>query len=85
MEAHRVYESAVADSSGFLTKPAIRLVLHRPEFFQGQEGLGGAGKLALGSDERLATYTPVPAGTYTFRVQAATRRGQWGVPGVAPP
>jgi len=37
----------------------------------------------VGSDERLATYTTVPAGTYTFRLQAATRRGQWSVPGVA--
>lgn len=37
----------------------------------------------VGSDERLVTYTIVPAGSYTFRVQAATRRGQWGVPGVA--
>src|SRR5579871_422868 len=35
----------------------------------------------VGSDERLATYTTVPAGKHTFRVQAATRHGRWSVPG----
>jgi ligand-binding sensor domain-containing protein/signal transduction histidine kinase len=35
----------------------------------------------VGSDERLATYTTLPAGTYTFRVEAATSHGPWGVPG----
>ncbi len=39
----------------------------------------------VGSDERLATYTTVPAGTYTFRLQAATSRGRWSIPGVALP
>src|SRR5260370_28303668 len=29
----------------------------------------------VGSDERLATYTTLPAGNYTFRVEAATSRG----------
>jgi ligand-binding sensor domain-containing protein/signal transduction histidine kinase len=36
----------------------------------------------VGSDERLATYTTLPAGVYTFRVQAATSRGAWSEPGV---
>jgi len=36
----------------------------------------------VGSDERLATYTTLPAGNYTFRLQAATRRGPWSEPGV---
>jgi signal transduction histidine kinase/ligand-binding sensor domain-containing protein len=31
----------------------------------------------VGSDERLATYTTLPAGNYTFRLQAATSRGPW--------
>jgi signal transduction histidine kinase/ligand-binding sensor domain-containing protein len=31
----------------------------------------------VGSDERLATYTTLPAGSYTFRVQSASGRGQW--------
>jgi signal transduction histidine kinase len=31
----------------------------------------------VGSDERLATYTTLPAGNYTFRVEAATSRGPW--------
>jgi signal transduction histidine kinase/streptogramin lyase len=35
-----------------------------------------------GSDERLATYTTLPAGVFTFRVQAATSRVAWSEPGV---
>ena len=35
-----------------------------------------------GSDERLATYTTLPAKLYTFYVQAATSRGGWSEPGV---
>ena len=31
----------------------------------------------VGSDERLATYTTLPAGNYTFRLEAATSRGPW--------
>ncbi len=31
----------------------------------------------VGSDERLATYTTLPAGNHTFRVEAATSRGPW--------
>ena len=37
----------------------------------------------VGSDERLATYTTLPAGVYTFRVQGATSRGAWSEPGAA--
>jgi signal transduction histidine kinase/ligand-binding sensor domain-containing protein len=33
------------------------------------------------SDRRLATYTTLPAGKYTFRVQGATSRGAWREPG----
>jgi len=35
----------------------------------------------VGSDERLATYTTLPAGVYTFHVQGATSRGVWSEPG----
>jgi PAS domain S-box-containing protein len=35
----------------------------------------------VGSDERLASYTTLPAATYTFHVQGANRRGPWGEPG----
>jgi len=35
------------------------------------------------SDERLATYTTLPAGPYTFRVQGATSRGVWSEPGTS--
>jgi signal transduction histidine kinase len=31
----------------------------------------------VGSDERVATYTTLPAGNYTFRLEAATSRGPW--------
>ncbi len=31
----------------------------------------------VGSDERLATYTTLPAGDHTFRLEAATSRGSW--------
>jgi signal transduction histidine kinase/ligand-binding sensor domain-containing protein len=31
----------------------------------------------VGSDERLASYTTLPAGNHTFRLQAATGRGPW--------
>ena len=37
----------------------------------------------VGSDERLATYTTLPAGVYTFRAQGATSRGVWSEPGAA--
>jgi ligand-binding sensor domain-containing protein/signal transduction histidine kinase len=37
---------------------------------------------AVGSDERLATYALLPAGVFTFRVQAASNRGAWSEPGV---
>ena len=36
----------------------------------------------VGSDERLATYTTLPSGVYTFRAQGATSRGVWSEPGV---
>jgi signal transduction histidine kinase/ligand-binding sensor domain-containing protein len=37
----------------------------------------------VGSDRRIATYTTLPAGTYVFHVQSATRQGAWGEPGLA--
>jgi signal transduction histidine kinase len=37
----------------------------------------------VGSDRRQATYTTLPAGKYTFRVQGATSGGPWSAPGVA--
>jgi PAS domain S-box-containing protein len=36
----------------------------------------------VGSNQRLVTYTTLPARTYTFRVQGATSRGAWSEPGV---
>ena len=36
----------------------------------------------VGSNQRLVTYTTLPAATYTFRVQGATSRGAWSEPGV---
>ena len=35
----------------------------------------------VGSDERVANYTTLPAATYTFEVQGATSRGPWSQPG----
>ncbi|HEY0797243.1 MAG TPA: two-component regulator propeller domain-containing protein [Acidisarcina sp.] len=35
----------------------------------------------VGSEERIASFTTLPAGTYEFRVQGATSRGPWGEPG----
>jgi signal transduction histidine kinase/streptogramin lyase len=35
----------------------------------------------VGSDQRTATFTTLPAGTYTFTVQGATARGPWSEPG----
>jgi PAS domain S-box-containing protein len=35
----------------------------------------------VGSDQRLASYTTLPAGTYIFHVQGASRRGPWSEPG----
>jgi signal transduction histidine kinase/ligand-binding sensor domain-containing protein len=37
----------------------------------------------VGSNNRRATYTTLPAGSYTFRVQAATARGAWSDPGTS--
>jgi len=37
----------------------------------------------VGSDRRFASYTTLPPGKYTFRVQGATSRGLWGEPGVS--
>lgn len=34
------------------------------------------------SDDRIATYTTLPSGSYTFRAQAATSKGPWGEPGL---
>jgi len=39
--------------------------------------------IETGSDRRVATYTTLPAGKYTFHVQAATRQGDWEEPGLA--
>jgi ligand-binding sensor domain-containing protein/signal transduction histidine kinase len=36
----------------------------------------------VGSNQRLVTYTTLPTGTYTFRVQGATSRGAWSEPGL---
>jgi PAS domain S-box-containing protein len=36
----------------------------------------------VGSSQRLATYTTLPARMYTFRVQGATSRGAWSEPGL---
>jgi len=35
----------------------------------------------VGSNQRLASYTTLPAGIYQFRVQGATSRGPWSEPG----
>jgi signal transduction histidine kinase len=35
----------------------------------------------VGSDQRVARYTTLPAGTYAFHVQGATSRGPWSEPG----
>jgi ligand-binding sensor domain-containing protein/signal transduction histidine kinase len=35
----------------------------------------------VGSGQRIASYTTLPAGAYRFRVQAATARGPWSEPG----
>jgi len=37
----------------------------------------------VGADRRVVSYTTLPAGVYTFRVQGATSRGAWGEPGAA--
>lgn len=37
----------------------------------------------VGSDERMVTYTTLPSGTYTFRVQGATSQGTWNAPGAS--
>jgi len=37
----------------------------------------------VGAERRVANYTTLPAGNYTFRVQGATNRGPWSEPGVA--
>jgi ligand-binding sensor domain-containing protein/signal transduction histidine kinase len=36
----------------------------------------------VGSDQRVATYTTLPPGVYTFRVQGATSSGPWSEPGI---
>jgi signal transduction histidine kinase/ligand-binding sensor domain-containing protein len=36
----------------------------------------------VGSSQRTANYTTLPAATYTFRVQGATSRGAWSDPGL---
>ena len=37
----------------------------------------------VGSDRRIASYTTLPTGKYTFHVQSATRQGIWKEPGLA--
>jgi signal transduction histidine kinase/ligand-binding sensor domain-containing protein len=46
------------------------------------EGLDG-NWYEVNSKKRRATYTTLPAGTYTFRVQAAAARGVWNEPGTS--
>jgi ligand-binding sensor domain-containing protein/signal transduction histidine kinase len=46
------------------------------------EGLD-AGWHEVTSDRRIATYTTLPPGEYTFRAQGATSRGPWTQPGAA--
>ena len=41
----------------------------------------GQGWHEVASDHRTASYTTLPAGTYTFQVQGATARGPWSEPG----
>ena len=43
------------------------------------EGLD-SGWHEVGSDQRLVSYTTLPASTYTFRAQGATSRGGWSEP-----
>jgi ligand-binding sensor domain-containing protein/signal transduction histidine kinase len=38
--------------------------------------------IEVGSDRRVASYTTLPAGKYTFHVQSATRQGLWNEPGL---
>jgi ligand-binding sensor domain-containing protein/signal transduction histidine kinase len=37
----------------------------------------------VSSDRRIASYTTLAPGSYTFQVQAATNRGPWGLPGAS--
>jgi signal transduction histidine kinase/ligand-binding sensor domain-containing protein len=37
----------------------------------------------VGSDQRTASYTTLPAAIYTFHVQGATSRGKWSEPGAS--
>jgi ligand-binding sensor domain-containing protein/signal transduction histidine kinase len=37
----------------------------------------------VGSDQRIASYTTLPKGKYTFRVEGATSRGAWDEPGAS--
>jgi signal transduction histidine kinase/ligand-binding sensor domain-containing protein len=37
----------------------------------------------VGSEQRIASYTTLPPGTYTFRVQAAASHGAWSNPGAS--
>jgi ligand-binding sensor domain-containing protein/signal transduction histidine kinase len=39
----------------------------------------------VGGNQRLANYTTLPTGHYTFRVQGATSRGAWSEPGLMLP
>lgn len=39
--------------------------------------------IEVGANRRVATYTTLPAGEYTFRVQGATSRSAWNEPGTA--
>jgi signal transduction histidine kinase/streptogramin lyase len=37
----------------------------------------------VGSDQRIASYTTLPTGTYVFHVQGALSRGRWSEPGAS--
>jgi signal transduction histidine kinase len=37
----------------------------------------------VGSDQRIASYTTLPAGTYVFHAQGALSRGRWSEPGAS--
>ncbi len=68
------------NQSSFLFKfSAIDNILN-PKYYYAYRLKGFDNKWITNHNERIATYTNIPAGEYTFEVKAGTKKGVWNIP-----
>jgi signal transduction histidine kinase/ligand-binding sensor domain-containing protein len=76
---NRASDIELSHSENILSIEFSALSYFNPETNRYRYKLDGIDKgwREVGSDERLASYTTLPAGNHTFRLEAATSRGPW--------